>query len=225
MKLFLYIILLSLSVYSCKKDNSAPINMGYHYFPTTNGLFVIYDIKSIIHDDLVAVHDTNVYQIKSTIGETLTDLEGDKFQKVYRYKREDAMSPWIMKDVWTMKLTNKTAEVVEENKRIIKLAFGISYAKEWDCNSFNSEDKEICKYSKIAEPFTVNNGTIIDSTARVEHANSLTFIDYNRHYEVYAANIGRIYSYKKEFTITNTDTLNPIKGIEQYYSMIEYGVE
>ncbi len=225
MKNIIYITLISLIVYGCKKDNSAPLNLGYHYFPTSQGLFVVYDIVSIIHDDVVSVHDTNRYQIKTRIGETETDLEGELFQKLYRFKRTDNTQNWEMKDVWTMKLTGKTAEIVEENMRIIKMAFGISYAKEWDSNSLNFEDEEICYYSKIAEPFTLDNGVIVDSTAIVEHSNSLTFIDYSRYYEVYAANIGQIYSYKKEFTITNTDTLNPIKGIEQFYSMTDFGVE
>jgi len=225
MKGFLYILLVCIGVSSCKKDNSAPVNMGYHYFPTTQGAFVVYDVVSIVHDDMVSVHDTNSYQIKASIGETDTDLEGDLYQKLYRYKRSDEAQDWEMKDVWTMKLTDKTAEVVEENIRIIKMAFGISYAKNWDCNSLNFLNEENCSYMKITEPFKVNNGNIIDSTAIVEHSNNLTFIDYSRYYEVYAANIGQIYSYKKEFTITNTDTLNPIKGIEQFYSMTEYGIE
>ena len=225
MKNSIFIILICIGVCSCKKDNSAPINLGYHYFPTTEGLFVVFDIVSIVHDDVVSVHDTNSYQIKTSIGETLIDLEGDSFQKLFRFKRADETEEWVVKDVWTMKLTGQTAEVVEENKRIIKMAFGISYVKEWDSNSLNSDEEQQCYYSKIAEPFTVNNGDIIDSTTIIEHSNYLTFIDYNRYYEVYAANIGKIYSYRKEFTITNTDTLNPIKGIEQFYSMTEYGVE
>lgn len=225
MKKVFYILIICLGVLSCKKDNSAPVNFGYQYFPTSEGLYVVYDIVSIIHDDLVAVHDTNVYQIKTRIGETETDLEGELFQKFYRYKRLDNTEDWQVKDVWTMKLTGTTGEVVEENKRIIKMAFGISYNVEWDANSLNSDDNQTCYYAKIAEPFKLDNGITIDSTAIVEHSDELTFIDYDRFYEVYAANIGKIYSYKKEFSITNTDTLNPIKGIEQFYSMTDFGFE
>lgn len=225
MKRFTYIAFIIFVAYSCKKDNSAPVNLGHHYFPTSEGLYVIYDVVSIIHDDVVAVHDTNNYQIKALIGENEIDLEGDEFKKIYRFKRLNDTLDWVIKDVWTMNLPGKTAEVVEENKRVIKMAFGISYSKEWDCNSLNSDESDGCYYTKIAEPFKLNNQNIIDSTAIVEHSNFLTFIDYSRSYEVYAANIGKIYSCKKDFTITNTDTLNPIKGIEQFYSMTEYGYE
>jgi len=222
---YVFIAFVLFFTFSCKKDNSAPINLGYHYFPINEGHFVVYDVVSIVHDDIVAVHDTNVYQIKEVIGETYVDLEGENFQKLYRYKRAYVTENWQIKDVWTIKLKGQTAEVVEENKRRIKMGFAISYEKQWDGNALNEDDTEECYYSKITEPFTVNNGDIIDSTAIVEHTNFVTFIDYTRRYEVYAANIGKIYSYIKDFTITNSDISNPIKGVEQYYSMIEYGEE
>ena len=217
---FLLFILIAVS---CHKDNSAPISMGYHYFPINEGHYVVYDVVSIVHDDLVAVHDTNVYKIKEVIGESYDDLEGEQFHKLYRYKRTSSSNSWAIKDVWTIKLTNTTAEVLEENKRRIKMGFAISYDKYWDCNALNNDNKEECYYSKITDPFMVNNGNVIDSTAIVEHTNFLSFIDYTRSYEVYAANIGKIYAYKKDFTINNSDTLNPIKGVEQFYSMVEYG--
>ena len=91
---------------------------------------------------------------------------------------------WAIKDVWTMKLTGMTAEVVEENKRILKMGFGISYDKEWDCNALNNLELEEGHYTKIAEPFKVDNNVSVDSTAIVEHSDFLTFIDYTRYYEV-----------------------------------------
>ena len=222
-KLFFILFSITLMISACHKDNSAPINMGYQYFPANEGHYVIYDVVSIIHDDVVSVHDTNVYQIKEVIGENFVDLEEEQYQKLYRYKRQSSQDNWQIKDVWTLKNTGKNAEVVEENKRMVKLAFAISYEKQWDCNALNSDESIECYYSKITDPFTVNNGNVIDSTVIVEHTNFLTFIDYTRSFEVYAANIGKIYAYKKEFTITNSDTLNPIKGVEQFYSLVEFG--
>jgi hypothetical protein len=210
---------------SCKKGNSDPINFGYHYFPMNEGHYVIYDVVNILHDDLVGVHDTNFYQIKEVIGESYVDQEDEEAHKLYRYYRSDASQTWASKDVWVTKLTSTTAEVVEENKRRIKMGFAISYNKYWNGNALNNEEKEECYYSKITDPFTVANGTEIEITTIVEHANFLTFIDYDRHFEVYAADIGKIYSFKKELDINNTDTLDIVKGTELIYSMIEYGEE
>ena len=208
---------------SCNKDNSAPINMGYHYFPINEGHYTVYDVIDIIHDDAVAVHDTNRYQIKEVIGELFIDEESDEARKLKRYKRIDSTYNWVIKDVWAIKLTGRTAEVVEENKRRIKMGFAISYERFWDGNVLNNDETEECYYTKITDPFTVDNGTVVDSTTVVEHSNFLTFIDYQRHFEVYAANIGKIYSVKKFLEINNSDTLNIIKGTELFYSLIDYG--
>jgi hypothetical protein len=218
----IFISSLILIGFSCSKDNSSPVNMGYHYFPINENHYVVYDVIDILHDDAVGVHDTNYYQIKEVIGEGFEDEEGDNSNKLYRYIRADDTGNWVMKDVWTMKLTVTAAEVLEENKRRIKMGFAISYTEYWDGNALNNESKEECYYARITEPFTVDNGDIIDSTAIVEHSNFITFIDYTRHYEVYAANIGKIYSVKKELDIDNADTLDIIKGTEIYYSMVDH---
>ena len=220
---YVFIIFLVCVGLSCKKDNSAPVNMGYHYFPINEGHYTVYDVVGILHDDAVGVHDTNTYQIKEVIGESFVDEEGDDARKLFRYIRADSTSSWITKDVWAIKLTGRTAEVVEENKRRIKMGFAISYDQYWDGNALNNESKEECYYAKITDPFTVDNGITIDSTTVVEHSEFLTFIDYIRHYEVYAANIGKIYSVKKSLEINNSDTLDISKGTELYYSLIDFG--
>ncbi len=225
MNKLIYISALALMILSCKKDNSQPINFGYHYFPIDVGHYQIYDVISIVHDDPVNVHDTNYLQIKEVIGETYTDNEGEDAHKLYRYKRYSDTANWQIKDVWSIKLTPQTAEVVEENKRRIKMAFAISYNQYWDGNALNNDDKEECYYSNIAEPFTVNNFTVYDSTTTVEHSNYLNYVQYLRHYEVYAANVGKIYSVNKNLTLTDGDTLNVEKGTEIYYSIVEYGQE
>lgn len=219
------LIILSFLLFACGKDNSEKLNFGYHYFPVNEGLFKVYDVLQILHDDDVGVHDSAYYQIKEVIGETYTDEEGEPAQKLYRYKRLDSTYDWSIKDVWSMKRTNATGEVVEENQRMLKLGFAISYNQFWDGNVYNNLEKEECYYENIAEPFIVDDLTQYDSTAIVEHSNFLTFIDYLRHYEVYAANVGKIYSVYKNFTIIDGDTLNVDKGNELYYSIIDSGVE
>ena len=223
-RIFIISITLLLLV-SCKKDNSQPINFGYQYFPVKEGFYKIYDVMSIIHDDAVGVHDTTILQIKETIGEVYTDEEGEEARKLFRYKRFSDTSNWEIKDVWSIKLTPQTGEVVEENKRRIKMAFAISYNQYWDGNALNNDEKEECYYRDIAKPFTVDNLTTFDSTAVVEHSNYLNYIQYLRHYEVYSANIGKIYSVNKDITLINGDTLNVDKGTEIYYSIVDYGQE
>ena len=221
---FIYIFLIGFFIIACKKDETT-INLGYQYFPVKEGLYKTYQVMSIVHDNPVNVHDTTILQIKETIGEAYTDEEGETAHKLYRYKRFSDTSNWQIKDVWSIKLTSTTAEVVEENKRRIKMAFAISYTQKWNGNALNNDDKEECYYTNIAEPYTLDNGITYDSTVIVEHLNNLNYIEYLRHYEIYAANVGMIYSVNKNININNGDTLNIEKGTEIYYSLIDYGQE
>ena len=46
------------------------------------------------------------------------DLEGEIFKKVYRYKRLSETLPWSLQDVWVMKKSNRSVELVEENQQL-----------------------------------------------------------------------------------------------------------
>lgn len=221
----LHYIFILFILMSCGKDNSEKLNLGYHYFPINEGLYKVYDVSQIVHDDEAGVHDSAYYQIKEVIGETYIDEEEEEAQKLYRYFRQDSTDNWTIKDVWVMKRTLTTAEVVEENQRMLKMGFAISYNQYWDANVHNNFDKVECYYENIAKPFTADDFTVFDSTATVEYKNLVTFIDYERKFEVYAANVGKIYSVDKYFTIENGDTLQPIKGTELKYSIVEFGNE
>ena len=209
---------------ACKKNQDNNIIYGYEYYPSDSGAYVSYNVVEILHDDLAGVHDTDYYQIKEIIGEEDVDLEGEIFKKVYRYKRLSETLPWSLQDVWVMKKSNRSVELVEENQRKIKMAFSISYDQYWDCNALNEEDEVICYYRNIYQPLNLNNESF-DSTVVVEQENDLNFIHYTRSFEVYAREIGKIQYYHKDFDINEGDTLQAIKGNELFYTVFEYGKE
>jgi len=130
----------------------------------------------------------------------------------------------VIQDIWTQKRTASTAEVVGENDRFIKLVFAIAYNRNWNGNALNNETALECYYEDIYRPYDLN-GTVYDSTVRVEKENFISFIDYRRDYEIYARNIGLIKSVYKNLQIDNQDTLVILKGPELYYSLVEVGVE
>jgi hypothetical protein len=220
----IYIAILSLLLFSCKKKNIPEPIYGTEYYPFEEGLFVIYDVVSIVHDDLVNVHDTSYYQIKQKIGEEDVDGEEETYRKVYRYLRTSDTLNWTLKDVWTAKKSNRSVELLEENKRRIKLAFAISYDQYWDGNALNSDDPEQCYYSNIFSPYQLN-GYTFDETVTVERQNFESYIEQIKSYEVYAEQIGLIYSHFKNNSIRNGDTLDVDKGSELYYTYKSHGFE
>jgi hypothetical protein len=225
MKILLYILSISLLVFACKKKQDNTIIYGYEYFPINEGNYVVYDVVDIFHDIALApAHDTMRYQIKEVIGEELIDGEGEKSHKLRRYFRDNDSSSWTIKDVWTIKRTSTTGEVVNENGRIIALIFAIAYDRTWNCNALNNNGELTCYYEDIYLPYALPS-LEFDSTIRVEKENFISFIDFKRSYNVYAANIGKVQSVMKDLQIDNEDTLDIVKGAELFYTAIEFGVE
>lgn len=222
---YLLLSIFGLLALSCKKDTDNSIIYGYEYFPIEEGHYVVYDVVDIFHDlALEPQHDTNFYQIKEVISETLVDGEGDTIQKLKRYFRESDTAVWEIQDVWTQKRTATTAEVVEENDRYIKMIFAIAYNRTWDCNALNNEPSLECYYENVYEPYTLNS-TTFDSTVIVEKENFTSFIDFRRKFDVYARGVGKIKSVYKDLEIDNFDTTDIQKGAEIYYELVEFGVE
>ncbi|WP_070138230.1 hypothetical protein [Crocinitomix algicola] len=225
MKLFSVIFIIAFGLIACKKDEPKSIYYGYEFFPVHEGHFRVYDVVDIFHDvALDPQHDTSRYQIKEVIAENLVDGEGDTIQKIRRYWRESDTLAWEIKDIWTQKRTKTTGEVLEENKRMIKLIFAIAYERSWDGNALNNLDRLEYYYDEIYEPYQLD-AVEFDSTVIVEKENFSSFIDYRRQYDVYAKNIGIIKSVYKVLEIDNADTLDIQKGPEITYTLVDYGVE
>ena len=211
--------------FSCKKKEDQTIIYGYEYFPIIEGNFVVYDVLDIFHDEaLFPAHDSTTYQIKEVIGETEVDGEGEEYQKLRRYFRANDTLDWTIQDVWTIKRTSRNAEVLEENQRVVKMAFAISYNQYWDCNALNPEDKEACYYSKIYRPFSIPVQDF-DSTVTVERQDFSSYIEYLRSYDVYAPRIGLVHSTRKDIRINNGDTLDIAYGSELFYTAVDWGQE
>lgn len=221
----LLLLLSCVFLFACKKQPEKSIIYGYSYFPTNLNNYVVYEVVDIFHDNaLKPAHDTVRYQVKEVIGEELIDGEGEVAQKLRRYIRANDTLSWTLKDVWTLKRTATTGEIVNENNRIIEMVFAIAYNRTWNSNALNNQKSLKCYYEDIYLPFTLP--TIeFDSTVRVEKENFSSYIDFKRSYTVYAPRVGRIYSVAKDLQIDKGDTLDIIKGSELFYTAIDFGIE
>ena len=207
---------------SCQKDKQT-IDLGYDYFPVTEGLTRVYQVTDIFHDvDLLPAHDTNYYQIKEVIGEYETDDSGEDAHVLRRYQRADENEDWTIKDVWLIKRNSQHAITVEENQTIVNLGFGINSGVTWDANAFNTLAPVNCSYSNLYQPFNIAATLDFDSTCTVNHQDFISFVDYQKEFYVYAKHVGRVYSVYKDLTIDNFDTLSVQKGQELIYKLLEY---
>ncbi len=223
LSLFFFAVIL-LAVYGCKKDGvtSTP-QLHLNYFDMTEGRYVVYKVMEVYHDDDSGIHDTSEFFLKTVNGATYIDNSGRVGLEQDRYESLDNVI-WQLTDTWTQFRTNIRAELVEENQKKIKLAFAPTFDKEWDINAFNAFDEQQAYYSAIHESFEMN-GISFDSTVNVVQEDFFSLVDLKRQTERYAKNIGLVSKYYKDLIIQNFDTLNPIKGEELFYEIVDFGIE
>ncbi|MBC8146502.1 MAG: hypothetical protein H8E98_00785 [Bacteroidetes bacterium] len=215
-------VLLLISHLSCKKDSTLPpVDMGYDYFPTTIGQWIIYDVDSIDFNDYTQSVDSFQFQIKELIESSFLDNQGRQVERIERYFRPNDTIPWVLSDVYTSTRTEMHAERFEENVTYIKMAFPIKYNLIWDCNATNSLDAQDCYYETIHVPHT-ENGNSFDSTITVFQDEFITLISKDFSKEIYAKNIGLI---SKEVVHVTLDppTGKITSGVDYKYSINSYG--
>jgi len=221
----IFICIVTMNVTSCKKKKVEVPKMYTNYFGLTEGRYVIYDVQEMFHDvEVSPQHDTNFYQLKTVIGNEITDNQGRKVREFKRYKRSSTTDKWVFSDLWTAVIENNKAELVEENQRIIKLVFAPTSDKKWNPNAFNMLDSLKYYYSNIHVPYNLS-GFSFDSTVTVSNDKFFSLIDYKIDNYKYATNIGLIQKTYKNLTIANFDTLDVRKGSEIHYKCIGYGFE
>ncbi len=209
---------------SCKKETPV-VDFKYDYFDLSPGRYITYKVMEVRHDAGGSIlHDTLRYELKAVIGDTVIDSEGRVARKYLRYVRDNSTLPWTLKDIWTTNITDRRAELVEENQRKIKLVFSPTIYKEWDINAFNTEDPIMCYYGWIDEPYSIQ-GMSFDSTVRVEQDYELNLVRFKSKHETYAKGVGLIWKYQKDLYINGFDTLNVSNGDELMMEAIDYGFE
>lgn len=218
----LFTLLGGLLAVSCKKDTTS-VDLHYDYFGLNQGRYVIYDVVDITHASSTQ-HDTAYYQLKTLIGDTITDNEGRTAYKFMRYTRPTSSDPWVLSDTWMAIIAGHKAELIEENQRIIKLVFAPATDKFWNANAYNTYDELNCYYEEIHNPYTVNS-QVFDSTVTVEQDDELNLIEYRRKYEVYANEIGMIKKHYRDLKINNFDITDITQGQELFMEVVSFGVE
>jgi hypothetical protein len=207
----IFVALVAICLYSCKKDPGVPFDMGYNYFPDQVGKYVVYNVDSIYYNSFYSPSrkDTFKFQIKEKIESIFTDNEGRPAMRLERYvKYYDKNVPysemeWQLRDVWMQNRTVKNAEKIEENVRYLKLIFPLNKDVTWNGNAYNTEPEERYKYNFIDLPRTIGN-IHFDSVLQVDQHNETNLIISKIYEEKYARNVGMIYK-----RVVNVDSQYP----------------
>lgn len=205
MRVLVVIFLIITALLGCKKDPSTKLDLGYDYYSTKVGSWIIYDVDSIVYNDFTGTVDTFQYQTKELVVSTYVDAEGRSTQRIERYKRENA-GPWSIKDVWASNLTTTTAERVEENVRFIKLVFPAKTGVSWDGNIANVLEEWDYVYTTYDEPATIGALSFDSVLTVLQRDQDLGALEKYYFVEMYAKHIGLVY---KESIYLSQDIIDP----------------
>ena len=221
-----YIIFLGLTILSCGKDEAPPALKFYDsYFPIETGVYVDYYVQEISHDAASSVpHDTSTYYLRTLIEDTVIDNQGRIAYKYIRLTRLNLNDDWQISDVWTTINNNHKVELIEENRRKVKLILPPTTYDVWDANIFNSLSEMNCYYEGIHEPLSINSINF-DSCLTVQQEDVLNLVEFKKKYEVYANHVGLVKKQFKDLVISNFDTLNITSGEELTLNCIGFGIQ
>ncbi|MFN0190023.1 MAG: hypothetical protein ACKVQV_15090 [Bacteroidia bacterium] len=212
-----------LFIASCKKedDNATviPVDLTQQYFPIDSGLTRYYEVDSVFWDPFTQTRDTIHYGLKEVIAGTFIDNQGRLAQRIERFK-QDLTGNWIIYKVWSSHRNGQRAEKVEDNIRLVKLAFSIAPGIKWNGNAYNTLTPRNYEYIAVNIPGSSANLNFTE-TVRVqeddEPANLLS--DYYAE-EKYARNVGMYYRLISdiEFNFITGDTTSGYIYTEKLYS-------
>ncbi|MFL5730483.1 MAG: hypothetical protein ACJ75J_13430 [Cytophagaceae bacterium] len=220
----LYIFLLAVSLFSCKRKEEV-FDLGEDYFPVRNpnGNYIIYDVQRIIFQ--ATGPDTSNYQLKEVVGDTVT-LNGKLYYKVWRYSRPDASGTWPAQpdSVWYEYNNGAQAVKDENNRNYIKLIFPVEENKTWNGNALNIYASDDYTMVNVGKSYT-SNGHYFPTTVKVVQNDEASLVDEDKRYEVYAKGIGLIEKYVDDVIFCSDPTCIQNKtsfGIDSIIGGIRY---
>lgn len=213
--LFLFTVLL----FGCQPQNEEKVvDFGYSYFWSGDGFYLVYQVDSTVHTGSSDV--VHSFQIKEIHKEWFTDGENDAAMRIEQWKKGDGEDVWQPYKVSVQKRTITTGERVEDNLRWIKLVFPLEEGKEWNGYAYTTLGESEFFMSDVNRPFQVG-GFAFDSTLKVVHYDTETFLSEKSRFEYYGKNVGLIHKKCVDISLQSGER----RGSTVEMNIIEYGYE
>ena len=132
----------ALLVLGCASDDAPPpVNpalrpVGSNYYPLTVGRYAVYEVEDIRYS-LRDGADTNRYQLRERVADSLVGAGEEIIYSLERYSRESAEDYWQLDSVWTARRSEQRVVVTENNVPFVKLIFPFREDLRWDGNALN----------------------------------------------------------------------------------------
>jgi hypothetical protein len=187
-------IFLGLFFSSCEESTIEPSTYeGVDYYPISIGKWSEYSVEHIIVDVRTDYHDTIRYNLKEIVSQIISENEYETVYLVERNIRTSNDKFWqpydaiqiIKNDTRVIRSVNNSDEFILPTK-VVK-------GDIWNGNAYNTTDSVAYKIAKTDSIYLLNE-TLIDSVIRVQHEKFTSLINIENVYELYAPEIGLLYS-------------------------------
>jgi hypothetical protein len=210
---------------ACKKTETDQgfYSAGYEYFPVNIGHQLIYQVDSIVYDDFNGSVDTFTYQCKELITDTFRGINGNLNQRLEWYYRQHDTDEWEFYHAGFSTLTVYTAEVTQQNEKIIRLIFPVNNSSSWNGYAYTTfTDKPQFYYDDIGDSYPGVNELFINTITVVEQ-NDSNLIELMKRDRIYAPYIGMVYSRNDSLNTQFDSGGQPkINGLRLRYKLSSY---
>lgn len=209
------VLLLSgtLLISSCKKETTtlSELEQGQNFYPLQIGKYVVYDVDSLVYNDLLRATIPSECQLRYNVVDTFRNNAGELSYVINVLYRKEASDEYVPHDVIYATMSDNKLVVTEQNLNFIKLTFPVENGNSWNGNAmiplgdqdnaqyddnnwnyvYNNFDQS---YNTGVELFqhtvTVNE---IDDQLNNPDVDSTVYAFRNYSQEIYAYNVGMIY--------------------------------
>jgi hypothetical protein len=176
------------------KQEVAPNQMGYSYYPTDSGMYWTYLVRDITYSS-----DTidTTYHVKELIYDVTSDANQTQ-AVIYVFKKAtDQLNYDLQPDsVIVLNRTNYNLSRVENATEYIRMIFPIESTSYWNGNAMNVNFEDRYDVKNFNKPFVLPLQTF-NNTFTVVEEDKFTLVDKDYRSIVYADNVGPIYSLKE----------------------------
>ena len=205
-------------VWSCTETKEVdPGSTGTNYFPLKVGEYRVYQVYGARY---YSFNDSIVfsYQIKESVIDSFTNLEGGISYKMQRDKKYEENEAWKIDSIWTARKDSYSAISVENNVPFVKLTFPLAENKKWDGNKYNDADKDEYEMIQINKEYTTEFNSFGKSVTIIQEDFPVNVEKKDFRKEVYAEGIGLV---EKEYTVL-IYLQDEFLGLEMINSGIKY---
>jgi len=225
----LFFLFVSLLIFGCTTVDVRPKEeylTDFEYFPLEIGHFVEYTVNQTDYAESDSV--VNEFQLKVVIVDSM--LVNDRTVYIInKFKRSTVNDNWEIELVLSALIQDDNLLIQENNFIYNRLVFPFKENRIWDGNAFNNLNEDRYEMENVKGSLEFNNQIYPETITVIQNDNEDVIVKTDIRKEVYAKNIGLLYSESEIIDYcTENDCLGQQKintGIKFKQTILNYGKE